>query len=62
MNHDYAHCINYKDDCPMSCFRAQLVADLSKNYPTLAVSWMDFEESEECPKGKTEELKKVKKS
>ena len=28
MNHDNAHCLDYKDDCPKECFRGQLVRDL----------------------------------
>lgn len=46
MNHDYAHCLDCKDDCPEECFRAQLVRDL-KNYP-YPVSWMHLEDTEEC--------------
>ena len=30
MNHDYAHCADFKDDCPKKCFRAKLVRDLQK--------------------------------
>lgn len=28
MNHDYAHCLDYEDDCPKNCFRGELVRDL----------------------------------
>lgn len=24
MNHDYAHCLDFCDDCPEECFRAKL--------------------------------------
>ena len=51
MNHDYEHCIDYKDDCPKDCFRAELVRDLEKNFPDKEVSWMDFEGTGECKKG-----------
>ena len=54
MNHDYAHCIDFKDDCPKECFRAQLVRDLERNFPYMEVSWMNFKDTHEC------ELKKVK--
>lgn len=54
MNHDYAHCIDFKDDCPKDCFRAQLVRDLEKNFPTMEVAWMNFKDTFEC------KLKKVK--
>ena len=56
MNHDYEHCIDFKDDCPKDCFRARLVRDLEKNFPYKTVSWMSFKDSLEC------ELKKVKKN
>ena len=52
MNHDYAHCINFKDDCPTECFRAELVRDLEKNFPTMEVTWMDFGDTHECLKEK----------
>ena len=61
MNHDYAHCLDYKDDCPKECFRAQLVRDLRK-YGNLApyainipVTWMHFEGTEECMRKDGEE-------
>ena len=47
MNHDYAHCFDFRDDCPKKCFRAELVRDLSK-YENPVVSWMHFEGTEEC--------------
>ena len=31
MNHDYAHCSDYRDDCPKECFRGELVRDLKAN-------------------------------
>lgn len=48
MDHDYAHCADFKDDCPKRCFRAQLVRDLK---PGDVVSWMHFKGTEECRKG-----------
>ena len=52
MNHDYAHCADFKDSCPEDCFRAQLVRDLQrygdmKGFP---VSWMHLEGTEACRK------------
>lgn len=50
MNHDYAHCADYKKDiCPKKCFRGELVRDLAF-YPTLRliVSWQNFKDTEEC--------------
>lgn len=48
MNHDYAHCADFKETCPMGCFRAQLVRDL-KNNPQRFTSWIHFLETNECP-------------
>lgn len=48
MNHDYAHCLNFKETCPMDCFRAQLVRDLEVN-PQRFTSWIHFRDSGECP-------------
>ena len=57
MNHDYAHCINCRPDCPSGCFRAQLSRDLLRygklapyaiNFP---VSYMHFRGTDECPRG-----------
>ena len=28
MNHDYAHCSDYRKDCPKDCFRAQITKEL----------------------------------
>lgn len=50
MNHDYAHCADYKKGiCPKECFRGELVRDLN-SYPTLRlyVSWMNFKGTDEC--------------
>ena len=31
MNHDVSHCADYKpDECPVTCYRAQLTEDLLK--------------------------------
>ena len=48
MNHDYAHCADFKETCPMDCFRAQLVRDL-KNNPQRFTSWIHFSDTDECP-------------
>ena len=55
MNHDnYAHCIDFTDNCPKNCFRAQLVRDLNdhrdKYPPTYPVSWMHMLGMNECKK------------
>ena len=52
MNHDYEHCIDFKDDCPESCHRAQLVRDLEENYPEMRVSWMNFGDFPECERNR----------
>lgn len=64
MNHDYAHCMDFKDDCPTECFRARLVRNLYKQaqyFPIddIPISWMHFEGTDECKRedGKTTEEK-----
>ena len=54
MNHDYAHCADFKDSCPDDCFRAQLVRDLERYGDTkgFPVSWIHLEGTEACEKGK----------
>lgn len=52
MNHDYEHCIDFKDDCPESCHRAQLVRDLEENYPEMEVSWMNFGDCPDCERNR----------
>ena len=51
MNHDYAHCLNFRDDCPKECFRAQLMRDLLKRphlERMIAISWASLKGTEEC--------------
>lgn len=50
MNHDYAHCSDFKETCPFECFRAQLVRDLRYN-PQRFTSWIHFRltDDKECP-------------
>lgn len=53
MNHDYAHCMDYRNDCPKECFRARLVRDLYKQaqcFPIydIPISWMHFKGTDEC--------------
>ena len=52
MNHDYAHCADFTDDCPEECFRAQLTRDLKKRIDLLGLpfSWMHFRSTSECRK------------
>ena len=45
MNHDYTHCLDYNDDCPDECFRAQLAKDLK---PGMIVSFASFKDTDEC--------------
>lgn len=52
MNHDYEHCIDFKDDCPESCHRARLVRDLEENYPEMEVSWMNFSDCPDCERNR----------
>ena len=50
MNHDYAHCADFTDDCPQDCFRAQLVRDLENIPIWYRVSWMHLKDTDECKK------------
>ena len=53
MNHDYAHCAGFSQDCPKKCFRAQLVRDLKLHITDirLPVTWIDFRGTTECMRG-----------
>ena len=57
MNHDYSHCIDYKESCPKECFRAKLVRDLRRRKYMVGVpiSWMHFKGTDECLKVKRKE-------
>ena len=51
MNHDYAHCLDFKPSCPRSCFRARLARDLQTNmeqYIGMTFSYMRFRGSGLC--------------
>ena len=58
MNHDYAHCMDYMDDCPMECFRARLTKDALDKHWTMA-SFMHFKNTDECKRedGRNEQAK-----
>ena len=45
MNHDYTHCMDYSEDCPEHCFRAQLAKDLK---PGMVVSFSHLINTDEC--------------
>ena len=51
MNHDYAHCADFTQKCPMNCFRAQLVRDLKLNsylYRGMPISYIHFRQAGMC--------------
>lgn len=51
MNHDYAHCADFKPSCPRNCFRAKLERDLrtnGMNYVGIPISYVHFKESGMC--------------
>ena len=52
MNHDYAHCADFTEDCPKECFRAELVRDLKQRTDLLGLpfSFMHLKGTEECKK------------
>ena len=58
MNHDYAHCMDYRDGCPMECFRARLTKEALDKHYTI-VSFMHYEKTAECKRedGRNEQAK-----
>lgn len=53
LNHDYTHCLDWTEDCPKGCLRAELTADLQK--PDVAsklvgipLSWSHYKGTAEC--------------
>lgn len=52
MNHDYAHCMDYRDDCPMECFRGKLIRDLRGNNTInligVPIAWSHLKGTDEC--------------
>ena len=51
MNHDYAHCADYNEDCPKKCFRGLLVRDLPNVPDYLQITWAHFDGTQYCEKG-----------
>ena len=53
MNHDYAHCLDYSEKCPRSCFRGKLVREV-QHYGEMApyafgrLTWEHMKGTEEC--------------
>lgn len=51
MNHDYAHCADFKMSCPRNCFRAKLERDLrtnGMNYVGMPISYVHFKKDGLC--------------
>ena len=49
MNHDKAHCMDYrKDKCPVICMRGMLTRDIANNHQDMIVTWQSFKGSDEC--------------
>ena len=53
MNHDCTHCLDWNENCPKECYRAQVTADL--NNPNararllgIPLSWAGFAGTPEC--------------
>ena len=57
MNHDYAHCLDMKKDCPKSCFRAQLTREVERrdDLQGIPLTWTHFKGTDECKRGKKNE-------
>ena len=58
MNHDYAHCLDFKKSCPRKCFRAQQCRDLMVNFIPIPLTWQHFKGGGGCPLEKKEGKKK----
>ena len=50
MNHDATHCFNYSEECPKTCYRAQLTEELNRIDYDLPVSFAMFKHTDHCPK------------
>ncbi len=50
MNHDATHCRDWDENCPKTCYRAELTEELSRRPDLfwLPMSWASFRYSEEC--------------
>lgn len=54
MNHDYAHCLDFTDDCPEKCFRAQLIRDMSLRHEIyIPLTLAHFKGTDECKRKET---------
>lgn len=52
MNHDATHCLDYRNDCPKECYRAQLTKELLTMRYDYPVSWAELKGSSECMRDK----------
>lgn len=51
MNHDRAHCADYREDCPKGCYRGELVRDLKRKEKDewwKAVNWVSLKGTAGC--------------
>lgn len=48
MNHDYTFCNDFGPECPESCFRAEITAELLREKYNGPVSWANFKGTSEC--------------
>lgn len=55
MDHDYAHCRDYRKDCPEECFRARLTKEaIEIHYNSPHMTWFDFAGTEVCKRKERE--------
>lgn len=54
MNHDAAHCLDWRLDCPRECYRAQLTleVELCDDLKGIPLTWAFLGGSDECLKRK----------
>ncbi len=53
MNHDNAHCLDFSERCPKSCFRAQLSRDLKDRTDLFGIP-LTYQHFEDCRYAKKE--------
>ena len=51
MNHDYTFCSDFGPECPESCFRAEITAELLREKYNGPISWANFKGTSECKMG-----------
>lgn len=59
MNHDYAHCLDYTENCPKDCFRAPLHRDIEEHrseFVGVPLTYAHLRGTDECKQATIEEV------